>query len=527
MFETKWVRWALVGLVATVAAILDGNHAARAQRLDTCSTSIDIAATLRGAREDPDVRKIDADIDSIFRSTLAELRSSPPADRYHRIMLLGKLELYDENLSVRRNIACATCHVESTGYTGGVDLYNRTIVAQPGSVPITNATGREPTWRIAKRKPQTYGYAPMSPILHLNAAQDDFFGGNFWDKRATGLLLGNPAAAQAQGPPLDALEMAFGDKACVVRRLSQAPYRSLFEEIWGPQSFAIQWPADVDEVCSRPGPAPAGTPGPVKLDPVQRGIADQTYNAFALAIATFEAGPEVSPFSSKFDYALAHPDEKILSPDELAGWEIFRTRGKCNTCHVDGTENPAGRGAAGGRAITPADAADAAPLFTDFTSANLGVPRNLALPFYCENRPDQYGYVANPAGLAFIDLGVGGFLQGAQNPNPEWAGKAREFDGAFAVPTLRNVDMRPRPDFVKAYLHNGYLKSLEEVVHFYNTRDKLPRCPQGSPGEKVTCWPPPEVAANVDRTVGNLGLTDREEAQIVAFLRTLTDGYRP
>jgi cytochrome c peroxidase len=43
------------------------------------------------------------------------------------------------------------------------------------------------------------------------------------------------------------------------------------------------------------------------------------------------------------------------------------------------------------------------------------------------------------------------------------------------VQTLRNVDMRPCPTFVKAHMHNGYLKSLKEVVHFYNTRDVLPR----------------------------------------------------
>jgi cytochrome c peroxidase len=95
------------------------------------------------------------------------------------------------------------------------------------------------------------------------------------------------------------------------------------------------------------------------------------------------------------------------------------------------------------------------------------------------------------------------------------------------VPTLRNVDLRPRPGFVKVYMHNGYLHSLAEVVHFYNTRDKFPHCPQGSPGEKKTCWPAPEVSSNLDKTVGNLGLNAGEEADVVAFLKTLTDGYKP
>jgi cytochrome c peroxidase len=83
--------------------------------------------------------------------------------------------------------------------------------------------------------------------------------------------------------------------------------------------------------------------------------------------------------------------------------------------------------------------------------------------------------------------------------------------------------MRPSAGFVKAYMHNGYLKSLQDVVHFYNTSQSLPRCAQGSPGEKVSCWPAPEVAQNISPLVGNLGLTSQQEADIVAFLQTLTD----
>jgi cytochrome c peroxidase len=81
-------------------------------------------------------------------------------------------------------------------------------------------------------------------------------------------------------------------------------------------------------------------------------------------------------------------------------------------------------------------------------------------------------------------------------------------------------------------MHNGYLKSLKEVVHFYNTRDKpgyaqnvtSGNCAPGTT-EKVNCWPMPEVPQTKDMTVGNLGLTDQEENQIVAFLKTLTDGF--
>jgi hypothetical protein len=96
------------------------------------------------------------------------------------------------------------------------------------------------------------------------------------------------------------------------------------------------------------------------------------------------------------------------------------------------------------------------------------------------------------------------------------------------VPTLRNVDRRPSSDFVKAYGHNGYFKSLKAIVHFYNTRDALPRCQPNDPGEGTTCWPAPEPTANMNtKRVGRLGLSEAEEDAIVSFLQTMTDGFMP
>jgi len=151
-------------------------------------------------------------------------------------------------------------------------------------------------------------------------------------------------------------------------------------------------------------------------------------------------------------------------------------------------------------------------LFTDFTASNLGLPPNPAMPFYEENKPDQFGYLSNPLGPRYLDPGVGGFLESQRNPDSQWALHARSFIGKFKTPTLRNVDKRARPDFVKAYMHNGYLKSLKEGVHFYNTRDALPRCKPGDRGEKVTCWPAPEDPETI-----NLGLSSEQEDQIVLF----------
>ena len=109
--------------------------------------------------------------------------------------------------------------------------------------------------------------------------------------------------------------------------------------------------------------------------------------------------------------------------------------------------------------------------------------------------------------------GWAAILQAAGYPEAVYAAEW----GKQKVPTLRNVALAPEKRFVKAYSHNGYFKSLEEIVHFYNTRDVT-----------RAGWPPPEVAANVNTAeMGNLGLNRGEELAIVAFLATLSDGYTP
>ncbi|MDB4899301.1 MAG: putative methylamine utilization protein MauG [Gemmatimonadetes bacterium] len=513
-------RWAKVALpplaiiLAGTAAWTFGPRDAKPKRAAPfCSAQVDVAAVIAN---DPQVLLINSEIDSVFAATVAQVRSAPPTSQYGRVTLLGKLLLNDKTLSVNKNVACETCHAPAVAQTGSVDIINRTIVAYPGSAFNL----------VSARKPQTYRYgAAFAPILHYDEARKTLAGGNFWDMRATGIALANPAADQGQGPPLNPVEMALPDAACVVYRISRGPYRALFERTWGAQSFAINWPTDVERVCSTPAPAPANDSLPVHLTPIDRGTAVASYNSMALAMATYEASPEISPFSSKFDSALANPDRQILTPDEQAGWTLFRGKGNCNTCHLDGTDNRSGtRTARAADRITPASAADQAPLFTDFTAVNIGLPRNPGLRFYCENTPSPAGYTPNPAGARFVDRGVGAFLRSPGNPNPAWTRLADKLDGAMRVPTVRNVDMRPRPDFVKAYMHNGYLKSLKEVVHFYNTRDVLPRCQgENAAGEKVSCWPAPEVATNVDTTIVKLGMTPHEEDLIVAFLKTLTD----
>src|SRR5215472_13079506 len=223
---------------------------------------------------EPEIRRVEREVDEIEQQALAEWRALPinSSTRMDQVRILGKLLLFDKNLSVNRNEACSFCHMPDTDFTGPISILNQTTVAYPGSVRT----------RIGHRKPQSYTYAPFYPVLKYNATQQDFYGGNFWDLRATGYKLQNPAAEQAQGPPVDPNEMGFPDSACVVHRLSQSVYRPLFETVWGEQAFAIRWPPDIERICGKPGPASASDPYPVHLGKEDRGRSNSTYDQFGL-----------------------------------------------------------------------------------------------------------------------------------------------------------------------------------------------------------------------------------------------------
>src|SRR6185295_679334 len=154
-----------------------------------------------------EIKRVEAEIDKIFADTLAQL-SSMPTDKAHsmkRLQTLGKLELFDKQLSVNRNTACTFCHMPDVDFTGPISILNATTVAYPGSV--RSASADQAQSRYGHRKPQSYTYAPYYPPLQYNKTQGDFYGGNFWDLRATGYKLQNPAAEQAQDPPIDPNEM--------------------------------------------------------------------------------------------------------------------------------------------------------------------------------------------------------------------------------------------------------------------------------------------------------------------------------
>ncbi len=203
----------------------------------------------------------------------------------------------------------------------------------------------------------------------------------------------------------------------------------------------------------------------------------QNYDRIGLAIAEYEASSEVNQFSSKYD---AYTRKQVeLSPLEKQGLSLFKGKAKCDKCHESSSKGN-----------LPA-------MFTDFGYENIGLPTNIDF--------------LNPMnrGNAPTDFGLGGILINSQNPN--WKSLAAENMGKFRTPTLRNV---AKGEANKRFMHNGALQSLEEVVHFYNTRDVDP------------AWRSPEVLMNMETgEVGNLGLSKKEELAIVAFLRTLSDGW--
>jgi cytochrome c peroxidase len=503
-----------------------------------------------------EVLRVRREVQTIFGLYFAEwqaltpptLTGQPPTlfpTGYDAVRILGGLLNFDENMSPFQNQACSFCHMPYAGFSGPIPSVNLTMVAYPGTF----------RYRAAKRTAQRYTYSPMFPQLQFNQGQNLFFGGNFWDGRATGYKLQSADAEQAQHPPVDPLEMGFADTACIAFRLTSASYRQLFELVWG-ADFDIRWPANTAEICGIPQGARrfGGSSTPIALSPTDRTKANNIYDHWGQSISFLEHTTDVSPFTSKFDASLV--GNYTMTPDEMAGYNLFNGKGNCNSCHVDGRST----------LLTPGqtdtgNTVGGQPIFTCFGYANEALPLNPRLPLFYESTPDRFGFTPNPDGLRYRDLGFGNFLrsgpQSGTDPNAaNWLNLAPSTDGQFQVVTTRNVAMTPPqcptteagqvgpngpiPYFQKEFFHNGYIKSLKQLVHFYNTRDfaSAPgagavtyaypvtsgHCPAGTV-ERVTCWPQPEVPSNIDMTTGALGLTDTEENQIVAFLQTLTDGF--
>ena len=260
-------------------------------------------------------------------------------------------------------------------------------------------------------------------------------------------------------------------------------------------------------------------------------------------MAAYESSGEICQFSSKYDaskYGVPPGTLYTLSASEERGRQLYFGIGAknahCAECHSSALQ-PYVQATTEGKNT-----------FTMYCFANIGVPKNYNNPFYQMTNCTSNPHGCNPLGTNFIDYGL------ASNPNPAPDGTVfnnpktdSQFLGLFQSPTTRNVDKRPDPTFVKAYFHNGWAKSLATVVNFYNKRNIAVNAAgqevvfnllNGPPAGYTPLFAPPEalntnvnnyqgLQSNTPGTaqVGNLGLTASQEADLVNFLRILSDGF--
>jgi cytochrome c peroxidase len=401
---------------------------------------------------------------------------------------VGEKLFHDRNLSRLENQSCASCHTGNWGFFGPDD---ETITAIANS--FFEGSIRD---RFGDRKPPSAAYASFSPPLRWDTREGTYRGGSFWDGRATGGRGITAIAVQAMGPFQSSPEHAFSP-VCVLWEVSQSDYRAEFEAVSNFKLSSIPFgkvAPDMDAYCHNPDPDFDFPPNPYppNFTSRERDALKVGYTLVGNTIGAFEHSPLVNRFSSRFD-------RSDLTAEERAGEALFFGASGCDKCHSGG--NP--------------------ELFTDFSYYNIGVPRN---PF-------------NPAGADWKDPGLGGFLALGFD-----RARAQQMMGFFKSPGLRNVDKRVN-NGARTYMHNGALVSLEQVVHFYNTRDVrscsalgIPEAgsvlPTG-PGDTRAnaCWPAPDFPQTVVRdlgggirgVLGDLRLTPQEEARIVAFMKTLTD----
>ena len=212
-----------------------------------------------------------------------------------------------------------------------------------------------------------------------------------------------------------------------------------------------------------------------------------------MSLEVFQESPaDFYPYTSKYDAYLRK--QVPLNPQELRGLALFNdeNKGNCASCHISQV-------AAGG----------AFPQFTDYGLINIGVPRNNKLPVN-----------ADPP---YFDLGLCGPARTDLKDHQEYCGR-------FKTPSLRNVALR------QSFFHNGSFTSLGQVMRFYVQRDTAPqkwypKNPDGSVHKYDDLPPGMEANVNVeapfDRQKGQApALNEKEIADVIVFLKTLTDGYK-
>jgi cytochrome c peroxidase len=462
----------------------------------------------------------------------------------YKLKLLGKYVFFDK-ISNWPRMACVTCHDPSTGGTGSVSGVNLHQVAITGANPHT----------VGNLKPPTNAYAafiePFKTCGRGGLGVRNVCGGNFWNGRAegnespvfpagatkhigfeifyttdgtplsSGVLLYDdyfgPTADQALNPMPNLVEQNI-DRRSVCLHVASAIYAELYELAWG------------EEIDCSETPVAVSAPD----DGAEKAF-DISFKRIMLAVCAWQRSAELNSFSSRRDIALENdangqfPLDGFTSQENLGHDLFYNTKPvpfapelgtnvrpfpglpitNCSFCHTSGPRVGVPQGLLG---------TDPLERYTDDAYHIIGTPRNPEIPITFNSD----GIEIDP------DLGVAGHAGVLYPP------------GFFKVPTLRNVDKRKDINFIKAYTHNGWFKSLRSIVHFYNTSliggatansFGVTRCPEGVETEKDAlannCWPAPAYPGAAPVLIGNLGLTFEQEAAIVAYLKTLTDTVTP
>ncbi|SAH90174.1 Methylamine utilization protein MauG precursor [Bordetella ansorpii] len=224
-------------------------------------------------------------------------------------------------------------------------------------------------------------------------------------------------------------------------------------------------------------------------------VFDNTTTAMNAVLQIFEfyeqTPEEFFPYTSKYDaFRLGRAK---LSAQEEKGLRLFiaEDKGNCASCH---------------RFSLPATL----PVFNDYGLIALGVPRNPAIPATHDK--------------SYYDLGLCGPYRTDYKHHPEYC-------GLFRSPSLRNVATR------KSFFHNGVYHSLKEVLNFYVLRDVqpekiYPRRADGSIDQYNDLPKQYRENLNMDPPFGGKpgdapALSPDEIDDVIAFLNTLTDGYKP
>jgi cytochrome c peroxidase len=362
---------------------------------------------------------------------------------------VGEKMFFDRSLSGSGKIACATCHDPDHAYAPANDL-----AVQMGGESLTDAGTRAVPSLCYKEFTPPYDDWLENP----DGISAPGPGGGFTqDGRARTL------ADQAELPLLAVNEMANDSPEAVVKQLQKSAYADLFRAAFGESAF------------------------------------DDVPKAFQRALASLEAyqleDPSFHLYNSKYDLYASNKIGGTFTPAERRGFAVYNDpkRGNCFACHYNG-----------------AGLNGSVRLFTDYTYAAIGVPRNQEIP--ANKNPAHY------------DLGL---CSRSDHPLPA----NEQYCGMFKAPTLRNVATR------KVFFHNGVIKSLKDAIRFYNTRDTNPELwyPTVNGVLQIFDDLPPQYRVNLDKQAPLDGrprgsrpaMSDQDIDDLEAFLNTLTDNYDP